>query len=256
MRVCYEFESDKPVKLPIQYNHILQGLIYDHISDAALKHFLHEEGFDINNRRYKMFTFSRLEGAFNMDRDKGVIEFRPPLKLTLSSAMEVFIENLSEAFMKSDRLNLAGQSISLSSIKVIPPPHIDGRVKIKMLSPVVAYSTAKNTERTITYYYSPVEENFSKIIEQGLHRKYQLIYNRRLPEPKLTIKPIGHIDDRYMKVIEYKGTVVKGWMGIYWLDGSPELIKVAYDSGIGSKTSMGFGCFDIIQTERGGERNA
>lgn len=246
MRVCYEFDSKGPVKLPIQYNHILQGLIYDHISDAALRHFLHEEGFDINNRRYKMFTFSRLEGRFNMNRDKGTIEFQPPLKMTLSSAMDVLIEDLSEAFMKSNHLSLLGQPIYLSAIKVMPRPSISDRLKVKMLSPVVAYSTGKNMEKTITYYYSPMEANFSKIIEEGLHRKYQLIYNRRLLEPEVSIKPIGHIDNRYMKVMEYKNTVIKGWMGIYWLEGNPELLKVAYDSGIGSKTSMGFGCFDIL----------
>lgn len=246
MRAIYEFEISKPLSLPIQYNHILQGMIYDHISDAALRHFLHEDGFDLNNRRYKMFTFSRLEGRFKMKQDIGRIEFFSPIRLLVSSAMEVFIENLSEAFMKSDHLQLDGQEIHLSSIKVIPAPNIGEHIKIKMLSPVVTYSTAKNMDKTITYYYSPMEAQFSKLLEDNLHRKYQLIYNRRLPEPSLNMKPVGHIDSKYMKVMEYKGTVIKGWMGIYWLDGNPELLRVAYDTGLGSKTSMGFGCFDII----------
>jgi len=48
------------------------------------------------------------------------------------------------------------------------------------------------------------------------------------------------------KVISYKGTVIKGWMGIYELRGDRELMKLVYDTGLGGKNPQGFGCFEIL----------
>jgi len=53
-------ESDKVV-LPIQYNHMVQTMIY-RLLDEELADFLHEEGFQNKNRTFKMFTFSRING--------------------------------------------------------------------------------------------------------------------------------------------------------------------------------------------------
>ncbi len=49
------------IEVPIQYNHLLQGLIY-HNLDRALSEWLHEEGHAYGKRRFKLFTFSRLFG--------------------------------------------------------------------------------------------------------------------------------------------------------------------------------------------------
>jgi CRISPR-associated endoribonuclease Cas6 len=53
------------------------------------------------------------------------------------------------------------------------------------------------------------------------------------------------------KIIKYtpKGgsyTLIKGWMGVYKLEGNSQLIHIGYDTGIGSKNCQGFGMFEII----------
>jgi len=45
--------------------------------------------------------------------------------------------------------------------------------------------------------------------------------------------------------VKYKGTVIKGWMGIYRLKGAVSLLKMALDAGLGAKNSQGFGCVEI-----------
>ena len=49
------------LKLPIQHNHLLQGLIYANL-DQALSEWLHNKGHAYGLRRFKLFTFSRLFG--------------------------------------------------------------------------------------------------------------------------------------------------------------------------------------------------
>jgi len=39
---------------------------------------------------------------------------------------------------------------------------------------------------------------------------------------------------------------IKAWLGTYQIHGKPELISLAYDTGLGSKNSQGFGMFEIL----------
>ena len=60
LRVSLEAEGGL-LQVPIQYNHLLQGLIYNNL-DRALLSWLHEEGHAYGMRRFKLFAFSRLFG--------------------------------------------------------------------------------------------------------------------------------------------------------------------------------------------------
>ena len=46
----------------------------------------------------------------------------------------------------------------------------------------------------------------------------------------------------------FKNTVVKAWSGIYERTGPPDLLRLAFDCGLGAKNSQGFGM--IEGTER------
>ena len=150
----------------------------------------------------------------------------------------------------NDNLNIYGRKLTLTSVAVLPDLQdvdFSEEVTIKMLSPVVAYNTVRKGNSSRTIYFSPWDEWFSELIRMNLERKYQLIYGERLQDADIRIEPIGPKDERYCKVLDYKNTVIKGWNGIYKLKGNRELIKVAYDTGLGSKNSQGFGCFEVIE---------
>ena len=58
MRLEIELGFDDKLVLPIHYNNIVQGFIYNNIEDEIFKTFLHEEGFQYGKRSFKLFTFS------------------------------------------------------------------------------------------------------------------------------------------------------------------------------------------------------
>ena len=47
-------------------------------------------------------------------------------------------------------------------------------------------------------------------------------------------------------IILYKDTVVKGWCGVFLMEGHLTLIRCVYDTGLGAKNSQGFGMFEVI----------
>ncbi|CAN5788322.1 hypothetical protein BH23ACT11_BH23ACT11_10350 [soil metagenome] len=62
MRLRISLSSENgPLQVPVQYNHLLQGLVY-HNLDRVLSEWLHERGHAYGERRFKLFTFSRLFG--------------------------------------------------------------------------------------------------------------------------------------------------------------------------------------------------
>ncbi|MDH7504740.1 MAG: CRISPR-associated endoribonuclease Cas6 [Candidatus Acetothermia bacterium] len=53
-----------------------------------------------------------------------------------------------------------------------------------------------------------------------------------------------------LRVLEYRGTVIKGWTGLYELDLPEPFFLLAYDSGLGSKNSQGFGMVEVVDAQK------
>lgn len=249
MRINIELYSDKEIKLPIHYSHIVQGFLYKNLTDRDYSRFLHQTGFWHAGKQFKLFTFSRLLGPFTLYKNQGLIGFKSPVHLIISSTLEPFITDLAETLIRSDWGFLGGSVIEIKSIGVEKEIQFIEQVQIKMLSPTVAYSTVTgDNNRKRTEYYSPWQPQYLEIVRANLMAKYQLIHGELPPNNDLKIIPNGNgnQEQRFKAVINYKGTYIVGYHGIYWLKGNPDLIKVAYDTGLGSKNSQGFGCWEVV----------
>lgn len=246
MRLVCEFEFDGELVLPIHYNHIIQGFIYKNISDKILKSFIHEVGFKYGKRQYKMFTYSKILGRFRMDAAAKKIIFSSPITIHISSLVDDFINSVGNSLFKSDVLGLEGKSIRLANVIAENPVINRDELEIRMISPVVTYTTLSIDGRKKCIYYSPKEKMFSEKIRDNILRKYEAIENELPQDTQFEIRYIGHKDPKNI-IINYKGTTIKGYEGYYELRGNPKLLRMAYLAGIGSKNSQGFGCFEILK---------
>lgn len=241
MRLTLEFHADGVLRLPLQYNYHIQSFLYRHVS-PELAEFLHDKGFVHGKRTFKMFTFSRIQGAYKIMKD--TIIFQPPVYLTISSPLDRFISELGNTLLKDDNLELVKNKVHVASMRVHPEPEITDEIKIRMLAPVVTYSTLMTSEgKKKTYYYSPYEKEFVTSIDNNLRKKYEALHKKKPRARKLTITPLGKNKE---KIVNYRGTVIKGWMGNFLLNGNRKLLKLAYYTGLGSKNSQGFGMFEVI----------
>lgn len=247
MRIKFLFESEKgKIVLPINYQRTLQSFIYKNISPRLAK-FLHEKGFQYEKRNFKLFTFSRLFGRYRIDRDKKKIEFKTPVSFYFSTVYPIIAESFTENLVRMDDLKLARSKILLSSVEVFMKRIVKNKVTIKILSPVVVYSTLKKGDGSKkTYYYSPFEPEFSELIRKNIVKKYIAYYKKKPLTDNFRINPLKVKEKRNLVITYYKNTVIKGWTGIYELESSPELLEFSYCTGIGSKNSQGFGMWEVI----------
>lgn len=248
MRITVEFVTDDGrLTLPLHYNGEIQGLIYRHL-DWAISSRLHDEGISFGKRQFRFFTFSRIVGKYCIAGKQ--IEFTGPAQIHIGSVHEEILESLVKHLLTSGVILLGEKQCELLRVEVEEKPKINGPVRVKTLSPITTYSTlTTGDDRKKTYYYSPTEHDWEIQLLANLWRKSQALgWDQKDPKglDGARIKPI-RVGKKDVRIVKYKGTVIKGWTGIYELDLPEPFFNLAYDAGLGSKNSQGFGMLKVIQ---------
>lgn len=243
MHIYFTLRPRGELILPVHYNHIVQGAVYKAV-DPELASFLHEHGYDSSGRRFKLFTFSRLTGPFQLDREKKTFAFTGDIELTVSSPVEEFCRSIASGLLTRGVLRLGRGEVEVEKMVVQQFGVTEEEIKVQTLSPVVAYSTLLRPDgRKYTCYYQPGEPDFTPLIEGNLRKKFKALYGREAPPGEVQVRKLGRVQ---LNIVEYKGTVIKGYSGRLLLTGPQELLQLAVDAGLGSKNAQGFGCLEVV----------
>ena len=250
MRLKITFESESHIKIPIHYNYHVQSFIYRNL-DRILAERLHDEGIPLGKRRFKFFTFSRL---FSPKRKRNGTNwiFSPPLTFYIAARDVNILESFALHLVKLQVARLARVSVTVRSIEVIKPAEFSEELVIKTLSPITVYSTLLTPQgKKKTYYYSPFEKEFNELLKANLQRKFKAIYGMEPTEKDdiFEIEPLK-VSVKNEAIIKYKGTIIKGWTGIYKMKISKSYFDIAYNTGLGSKNSQGFGMIEVVRRKK------
>jgi CRISPR-associated endoribonuclease Cas6 len=276
MRIKISYESkEKGLLLPIHYNYYLESLIY-HTFSKEVATILHGEGFILDKRHFKLFTFSRilnkgekvlgnhlktLKKELNIKNDvafcshkktdaQEALFFGNGINFYFSSVKNFIIEDMGSRAISIPQFSLLNQDIFVKSIEVLMSPKFESKMDIKMLSPMTMYSTMKTSNgNTKTYYYSPYEKEFSDLITKNAKKKYKTAYSKE-NNGKLQLTPLYFEERRNRAVIYFKNTRIDGWTGVFKMEGDPELIKITYDAGLGGKNPEGFGMWEPFENKK------
>ncbi len=244
MRFWVSFDSSAPLKLPRNYNHAIQSLIYRMLS-PDFKEFLHDKGFRVGKRSFKFFTFSRLQGKYIADGSELV--FKPPVRLCISSPIERFVREVANGFLCNGKISLYSSELRVISLEFPEKPQMGDKLFCKTYSPITVYSTLTTSDgRKKTYYYSPFENEFSELISKNLVKKTQALTVKEV-KGHVNIKPLhGSRPREHISI--FKGTVIRSWSGIFIMEGNSILIEMGYEAGLGSKNSQGFGMIEVVRS--------
>lgn len=228
--------------LPIHYNYYIQSAVYNSIDDA-LATFLHEKGYSLDKRTFKMFTFSRLLGKFSINKNENTIIFAGETKLILSSPIDHFCQSLVNGLLTRGKIRLGEAEVAIERVYLKKPNIKLNQVKLRTLSPIVVYRTdLKEDGRKYTQYLKPGDPEYSTLIGDNLRKKYQAFYKEEPPQGEIQVSPLGRIQEH---IIKYKNFIIKGYSGDILLTAPVPLLQLGVDGGIGGKNSQGFGCVEV-----------
>lgn len=238
------FHCADPLRLPLSYNHILQGFIYDTLrAEPEYSEFLHNRGYTEDNRSFKLFVYSLISGKYKIEAP--YIIFEDDISFELRSPMDAFCDIFYLAFMHKKQYILNNQEVFLQGCVASKRRITEPSVKVHTLSPLCVYKTRMEEDSKKTVYIAPEDDYFCDAIVSNFKKKYKAAFGHE-PEGDVNISPV-RITQKDKFVTRYEGRVyVTAWNGIYELKGSPENLNFLYDCGVGGKNSQGFGMIERI----------
>ncbi len=256
MRVVLKIESRKGCSIPINYNYPLSSAIYKllRLGSGEFSTFLHDIGFTLANKTYKLFTFAlRFEDAYI--KDNNFILKSPNALLYISSPLiDTFIQTFIIGTFESQSIAIADRNhnslFQITQVETLPEIKFKDAANFIPYSPLVL-SVKRETGNQVRQYYLRPEDSdeINRVMTNNLLAKYQLINQKTIEGGNVRLE----WDKNYLKThtrITKKITINKddnisidiiGMQAPFILSGNSELIKVGYDAGFGEKNSMGFG---------------
>ena len=170
MQLSVSIQLDEPLSLPINYNHIVQSIIYRALRVVPeYADFLHTDGFILDKRQYKMFQFSQLTGDYVI-RDKWII-FQSYVEFEIRSVEPMFLRILGESFWNNG-ITFGDKVYRNLQMDLYDYTVEETELMIRMKSPVTVYATDLKSEKT--WYFSPPEKTCYQISGQLY---YSMVWN-------------------------------------------------------------------------------
>jgi CRISPR-associated endoribonuclease Cas6 len=232
--------------LPLNYNYQIASLIYHTLGNSSTDFAtrLHDTGFDAEGRKFKLFTFSRLAARRSVVKAGELLLLEPTVSFQISSPVSEFIEHFVRGLFQSDGFHLAGSRFTLLEAETLSPPAFTERMNFRALSPVT--ESARDERGGIRFL--SLEDDWSEIMQRNLLRKYQALHGHAPTDTRLRwtwnqdyITEAARRSRRLSVLTDIRGIKVRGWLAPFNVEGSTALIELGYETGFGSRNSMGFG---------------
>lgn len=216
-------------------------------ADVRYAQWLHDNGFVAEYKRFKLFTFSRLivphygidkehqRLIINSDTVDWHIGFLP------EKSTQQFIQGIfhDQAIEISDRIS--GATFAIREIQVMPPLMYAPVMEFQTLSPICV---SQRNEQGKTGYLSPDAPNYAEGLLTGLLARYKALYGHDYDgDASIDFQLLGNAKPVLVKIKAGTPaqTFVKGYQCKFRLALPEELMRIAYEGGLGEKCSMGFG---------------
>ncbi len=168
----------------------------------------------------------------------------------LSSPDDRFIKSFAEGLLQQPEFYLDGPNgrvdFVIERIEIMQEISLSDESWFRSLSPIYVKTMRKqgNGLKEIDLY--PTEPKFYENLHRNLIERFSEFYGKA---------PVDHFDvvettDIKPKRIKIAGSYRRCSLMSLKIQASPELLKFAYDAGLGEKNAMGFGCVGVIDNEK------
>lgn len=245
-------------KIPLNYQYELSSAIYNILSKSSsgYAYWLHENGFSVDNKKFKLFTFSHLViPRYSIDRENQRLVIQSDfvewyLTFLPEKSTQRFVEGIfmQQHFQLGDRYSKV--EFWVREVEMMPPILYKEEMCFETLSPICVSQRLSDGK---TKYLSPIDSNYTAALLTGLTSRYKAFYGKNyegvlfcdfhlLSEPKpVLIK---------MKADTPEQTLVRGYKYKFKIRLPESLMRIMIEAGAGEKGSMGWGMIREIPSLR------
>ncbi|MBI1183325.1 CRISPR-associated endoribonuclease Cas6 [bacterium] len=246
--------------LGYNYQYPLSGFIYKTIAkaDAQFATFLHNEGYRLNEKQFKHFTFSSLNfGKGGMKHipksDRFYINSRTmllELRFFIPKAAETFIIGLfnQQEFGLGDKLNRI--DCHVGRVETLAVPDFSKQEALfKTNSPILLSEPQANGH---AHYLNPEKDaQYAAKFLENLRNKWQSL-SGNVPDGEMEFSLLeGSVKRQGIKIKAFTKaeTQIIPYHFKFKLCAPEAILRLGYLSGFGVEGSMGLGCCEVIENK-------
>ena len=261
MRLRLTLQNERFARLPIDHYHLLRATLFHQLrlSDAEFARELHDTGFGDGSdtgRRYKLFTFSGLRvprpARPRLLGDR--MELAPgPVHWFIASPKDDTLRHAVTGLLEAQGgVRIGDNMFTLTAMEALPDPVFTEKMAFTCLTPVVA-AVASETHQTARYLRPSDGAELSEAVRRNAVRKYRALHGAEPARTDLSLSLSAEYLARASHGCTKKVTIpgsggvidVIGTFAPLTLSGSPELMKIAYECGLGEKNGSGMGMIEV-----------
>jgi CRISPR-associated endoribonuclease Cas6 len=263
--------------IPLSYEYYLSAAIYQWIelSSPAFSDFLHNKGYSTETlkRSFKHFCFSQLFIEHSRVVGEEIHINGGNILWYIGMPIEESLQHLVVGLFERREFFIGREEnrFSVEQVETLPEPEWKRVMKFRTISPVavsvagIAEGNLQSGSRSAEGYLRPKlsarylkadDPQLSESLRLNVLHRYESLYGKLPTDTELRCTTDGEYiarrggADRVSKLVTIKKglpeeTKVRGFRCPVTLEGNSELIKLAYESGLGEKGSMGFGMLEV-----------
>jgi len=203
-----------------------------------------------NGVKNPIINFSPFRSINREIKNDGIV-LQTPVVVYVTSPIDEQIDIIKEQLEENKQIKMFSSDLTLERIIVLPPVDFtEGGYKFKCLSPITVFNKSYNGEEKKLTFLNPHTSQFYHCLRKNLSEKYKTIYDMSPQNLNLFIE----FDKEYVsrkkkisKLITVKDKKYKAWLSPFYMSGNQDLIKLAYEWGLGEMNLYGFGMISIVR---------
>ena len=204
--------------------------------------------------RFVYFYFAKNIRFPNMNlRGDKVVSTSDETHLFIASPVDEFVKHLASGLLQEGEIEIAGSLFRTKTVEILESPEFGEKEKVGFicLSPIVSSTMKEKDGGVKTYYYRYDDQELEENLKENLEKKYELVHghcsenNHEKFNLRFDQDYIERKNGKISKLVNFKGTKIKGIFAPFELTASPELMEIGYEAGLGGKGSMGFGMVEV-----------
>ena len=235
IELSFKTENHEDARIPFNYNHQLSSALYSKIVDKVYQYDLHQ------SHDFKFFNFSHIFIRNKKIEDNYLIAKKGNIKFYICSPNDYFLTNMINGFLNEPFLKLNNQYFEVSHIKEVEIDNISNNENIKAISPVIS-RTKKEIDGKLKVWDLSPGDHFFRNLEKNIIKKYNHYYKKETNKKINFSSQMRSVKQKRIEIIKDNHIIYqRGYLMDLNMEGDIDLIKFAYDCGIGEGNSMGFG---------------
>lgn len=235
--------------IPINYQYLISSWIYHtiHNSDSGFAEWLHDEGYQLDRKKYKHFCFGKLKPQRYSIKGNRFILKQSPTSLLVSFHVKEGGKHLIKGVFQDNTMELKSRNDStllmVEQLQILKDPDFIEKMTYKTMTPIGVSISVEGKEHP--QYLHPQDEEYGAAFISNLVNKANAYENKnRFQEDGIEFRLKSR--SPRSKLWSVKDIKVRGYEYEYELKAPIEIQEIGYYAGFGiGNSSMGMGLVEI-----------